>query len=1116
MAVHMSVRLAWHMDGWNGRVCSKPADNVYCVGPSSYPGEMIAKTRKLDYEKQCAGKPCGALKDPPPCIYSVNAFGSEPIKAYADPPDFFKGAAKRETWEMPPSTIAVWPYEVMYGDDVKDGKGFNYDKRRENAEEYFSQFEKNKSLIFYYANYSNPLNQGDERRYAIIGLSRLKKIADIREYSEATDDIRQRYGGGFIWQRDITSDYPNQGLRLPYHKYLNTPDVLERFALHPENPRLFKYATREVSDDEALSLVERFLEAARALQQLGDDTENWGERVRWLQTVIAELWHNRGLFPGLASVFSAIELESLVEPWKKACLAGEEKTARDEIFAVLDGKRKTLRESELTKAEIDRIQRKWQLKSANERALLRDVLPRFDLQSDQITRVLSKKRDEFSVVATLEEIAANPYVLTEQYIGDNEDDLISFSKIDHGVLPSPELGGTPLAERDDWRRLRSLLVERLRADKQNTFSSSDTQLEKVNARLDALPDWKKHEFTDRYLDVDREHLSEALEFREDGNATYVYLRRVFEDERDVEAVVRAFVQRPDIQLRRPVTDKDWRNALFDEGSPLAKKGRADYQAAIEKQAQVCQQIFVRPLSVLSGAAGTGKTTVVKAIIHAIEKAHGTGTAVTLLAPTGKAADRLRAATGRRAQTVHSFLAEHGWMNDNRTLKPTGGKVEKATQTFVIDEASMLDVNVAATFIRSVHWDSVQRLILVGDPNQLPPIGRGKVFAEIIDWLVANQPESVARLETNIRQMENRITGRGTGILDVAALYLKRGLVDEDREEEKIGAEDLLKRLQEGGEVDKDFRVLYWNDAEDLNRRLLDIMVGDMERDSGRKANPAKPWELWNAASEVKIPDEKWSLKDAEYNQVLTPYRGEVFGTEALNSVIQAHVRGIRDENKSDAFRLSVDGIMLYDKVIQIRNRTKSDPLYGYEPATRKNMPIDVFNGELGFVRPHGFDTDKVKWKGFRLDKFQVQFARKEQVWIGYGSGLGKNAEGKWIKKQSVEDNLELAYAISVHKAQGSEFKRVYLIVPKHKRTLLSPELFYTGLTRAKTHCTLLVEQDIAPLLEMRRREASHLLRINSSLFEFKPHPSTPSPPTTASAVANCARPAASSSNAYEM
>jgi hypothetical protein len=102
--------------------------------------------------------------------------------------------------------------------------------------------------------------------------------------------------------------------------------------------------------------------------------------------------------------------------------------------------------------------------------------------------------------------------------------------------------------------------------------------------------------------------------------------------------------------------------------------------------------------------------------------------------------------------------------------------------------------------------------------------------------------------------------------------------------------------------------------------------------------------------------------------------------------------------------------------------------------------------------------------------------------------LGKTPDGKRRPDEHVEDNLELAYAVSIHKAQGSEFERVYFVVPKHRRGLLSRELFYTGLTRASRHCTLLIEEDISPLLSMRRLEQSRLLSVNASLFSFDPVP----------------------------
>ena len=102
-----------------------------------------------------------------------------------------------------------------------------------------------------------------------------------------------------------------------------------------------------------------------------------------------------------------------------------------------------------------------------------------------------------------------------------------------------------------------------------------------------------------------------------------------------------------------------------------------------------------------------------------------------MAPTGKAAERIKTQTGERSTTIHSFLASNGWINNNFTLKRSGGKLSQDVNTIIVDECSMIDLNLFATLLRAINWNSVQRLILIGDPNQLPPIGRGRVSADTI-------------------------------------------------------------------------------------------------------------------------------------------------------------------------------------------------------------------------------------------------------------------------------------------------------------------------------------------------------------------------------------------------
>jgi hypothetical protein len=973
----------------------------------------------------------------------------------------------------------------MYDDAIKTNGRYDNFKRLDAVKTFFSAVENDKSLIFHYANYSNPLSQEDAKRYVVVGVSRVKRLGQIVYYPNTDEDTKRRFGGAYVWQMNVETHYPNQGLRIPYHRYLDDPEVLNAISFFPENARSFKYGSRHLTDDDALSLIERFIEIAGYLRERGDTDENWDVRLQWLNGLLAELWQSRGLYPGLARVFDLVGLSKAIAPLRDAVARGQEKEFYRASMDWLDGKSDTLPNVALSRDETTQVRRKWQLRSDEQRRLLADILPRFDLPSDQFERLLSDKRAENGLDLDLKDIAANPYVLSERFVGNDADDIIPFSRIDHGAFPSPDLGGHVLGDRDDARRLRALCVDRLKYETKHTFMTCGQMLQDVNKRLATMPDWKRVEFTGRHIEIDRPLLEPMLVFRREGERDYCYLRNVYEAEREIETCIRRLAGRPEIRFRSPVTESHWRDLLFDSQSPLVEKSRTEYEKAIADQAQVCGRVFARPLSVVCGAAGTGKTTIISAILKAVDKAHGVGASFLLLAPTGKAADRIRERTGKDASTIHSFLAKRGWLNPNLTVKRAGGEREEGITTYVIDEASMLDLQLTATLFRAINWNTVQRIIFVGDPNQLPPIGRGRVFADVIDWLRAEHPESVGELRINLRQMENKVTGKGTGILDIAAVFVRNAYRGQKDEEESLRAEDVFQKLQDlpaDGSYDKDLRVLYWRDADDLLDRLVQRMIKDMEEDTGQPFDPAAAYKLWGLAAKGASPH--WR---PDYHQVITPYIHEDFGTDAINLRIQREARGGSLDRVGQ-----IAGITLFDKVLQYRNRGASDPIWAYNFESGANEQTNVFNGELGFVVPHGLDGKKWKTPFFRLTRFQVRFARKEYLGVSYGEDLGvatlKSGKKKYLPDEPPEDNLELAYAISVHKAQGSEFERVYFVVPKEKTALLSPELFYTGITRATRHCTILIQGDIAPLLRMRRPESSHLVGINSSLFSFLPVP----------------------------
>ena len=1086
MPTHVTARLAWHNDGWNGAVCKAPEENTYCVGWKSFPGDVIARERNLAVEKckaGCSGKELGGYI--PPCSYSYNAFGTESAQAASEPPGFFYGGADRREWELPPASVCIWPYEAMYTDEVKASGYLDNNRRRELVLEFFELVKRDcgSNLIFYYANYSNPLSEEEVPRYVMIGVSRITEVGEELFYDNVKPEIAERYAGGIIWARRVTSSYPEEGVRLPYHRYLDHPEQLAELAVFPEHPALCKYGSKHVSDDEAIGVLEQFLSKVRLLKEIGDETENWAVREEWLLKTIAELWSHRGLYPGLLKALDVAGAMPLIDGVKELCIREGHDRAHEAAFEVLDGNRDNVLTGEINPAERKRMSRNWRLLDDGGRMLLRDILPRLDLTA-KVMKGVAFERGECGLSVSARDIGDNPYLLSEMYCGDDPTDRIPWSAVDRGTLPSPDLGGNPLAgmEFNDERRFRALCVEHLRQEPNHTFRFGKDLVSEILMRMERLPAWKQAQFSERYFEVDEEFLSESLMLKPAEPGLIVYQGTVFEDERTVEATLRDLATRPEIDLRRPVTLSDWTAWIFKAQSLLAEKGGEDYREATNEQIKVCERLFRCPLSVVTGPAGTGKTTVIEALVRAVRRTEGQGASILVLAPTGKAADRARevfeeaSLIGVQTVTIHSFLASNGWLNKNLTFRRQGGR-RAEIGTLVLDEASMLDLELGAALFRAVDWQQVRRLILVGDAGQLPPIGRGRLFADIIKWLASEYSTNLGRLQSNLRLLLNRAEDRGTAIMTLSELFV---VDDEDKSIDDDGKsavvtdaatradqEQLIEKIHAGGLVDHDLDVIFWHEPEHLATTLIEAIEAGMNGEGEKK----EPWEIWRDALE----------DDPTAFQILTPHRAEMHGVEALNEACQ--------KRRAD-YVISrvgcVDGVTLFDKVIQIRNRPKSNPIWAYRSATREKLQVEVFNGEIGVVGAFGFDN-KI-WKtlktgyGPQLSRFAVEFTRKSDITVGYGRGVPHG--GKFSLNESVEDNLELAYAVSIHKAQGSEFGHTFVIIPASRKRPVSAELVYTALTRANRRCTLLVENDITSLLDARRRENAQTPQINSSLFEL--------------------------------
>lgn len=798
--------------------------------------------------------------------------------------------------------------------------------------------------------------------------------------------------------------------------------------------------------------------------EIGDDTENWEVRKGWLNALLAELWEARGPYPGFAASLQCAELTKLVSSYINLNSEMEMKEFRSEVMELLGGNIDMVSNVTFNKEELRRIRRSHKLRTKVENELLFEILPRFDLDVVQMESIISDNRADVSISASISDIVENPYIIFEQYVGYDSDDTIPFYKIDNGIIASPDFGLENIFYPDDTERLRALCVDELNRIAAHSFGKAATILSQINQRLDRMPEWKRHAFVERNFEIDLEILNQALHLYKDE--LFLYLKDVYEDERTVEDTIRILADRTDINLKMPINTEKFKEKLRNRDSDLNVAAKTEYEEILDSQAEICMNIFKKPICVLSGAAGTGKTTVIKAIIENIERVHGTATSFLVMVPTGKAAERIKNQTGHRSSTIHSFLAKNGWINNNFTMKRSGGSSSADVNTIIIDEASMIDLNLFATLFRAINWNSVQRLILIGDPNQLPPIGRGKVFADTIEWLSKEHPNNIGVLHYNIRQLVNRVQNSGNGILDLANVYIQEKQKDDmsdmsEVEGLKAAKEEIFEKIQldGNGDVDKDLSVYFWETQNDLNELLHNVMVKDMEKMTGLKVS--------DELTESKLWTETIKDKDGkaipERVQVISPYRGEFYGTDELNRIMQQAF------NSYWSKKYSLDGISYFDKVIQFRNRPKSDPAYAYNPDNKKTERKEIYNGEIGIAVVHGLDyvKNRYKWQS-KMDRFQVVFSSsgRQNYKYCYGNHLYKDENDKWIPEQKVADNLELAYAISVHKAQGSEFDDVYIVIPERESHLLSMELLYTAITRAQRHVTLFVQHDIGTLAKL--------------------------------------------------
>ncbi len=1091
MTQHLTVRVAWHDDRWNGTVCRKPRENAFCVDL-----DRIRAERDDEKESRLEGRLLADLRseDQPPCVAESGGFMSpkewhrtlrhpyqEIPKAQAT-----HGMLRPTTVRVPAySTFAVpflWmlresqdrideklPEPLPPDDDPPFPSAWVFSKARQEAlcRLFFGRLTKGRSLAFFYTKTGHPLEEGIAR--LVVGVGRIDWIGDQILYESASPP------GYPLWDRLITHSIRpqgDQGFLIPYHDYL-TPtgdpdeDVRRRelaseiaIAPEPGHVGVFSFAGELAEPDVALSVLVRCLDALRKVRAHGIAPGPWELRENWINEQIAAAWKDRGAFPGAGAALEALGMR-LGTSLLLELRATRAVAPLDDPWIVLDallrGKRKAPQKA--YEADIKAVAPTWLGLTKNRAALLK-LLSRFDLSPEQARRWFDRKERAKATRGTVddEEIIRNPYRIVETDLGDDNDGPVSVGIIDRGVLPDATVVAAQPLEKPsacesslDARRVRAAIVTVLRAATQrgDSLLREDEALEAV-ASLDlALPcpvsqDWLTG--NKEWLAPEVELLQVSVDPDSGRTEPCIQLCELSQRESRLASLLR---KRAAASL--PSLKEDW--AALLRGILEAKKvdpNRPRHKAALAEQADALEHITTRKLSVLAGRAGTGKTTVLGALVRC-ERLRKQG--ILFLAPTGKARVRITQRTDAEAMTVAQFL--YGLDRyDGVRQRPlfTGAQPYAKEKTVVIDECSMLTADDLFALLSALDLAHVQRIVLVGDPNQLPPIGVGRPFADLVAHLDAaresgtnDEAAALARLTTEVRMRGEK----ASDTLRLASWFT--------REPQPVDADRVLSDLELGQSLN-DLEVCFWQTPEELRSHILELLQRHFSL-SGPADIQGFNQKVLGLTSEGWVPFEDHN--GAERFQMLSPVRLHHYGVHETNRWVQGRFRGKQLKSSREPWGLSLgdEEIVWGDKVILVRNGSRD----GWVGKRREKVKDYLANGEIGVATPA---------QGAAKSKYlNVALAGRPDVRFGFA---------RWQFGGDRAAPLELAYALTVHKAQGSEFGIVFVILPKRTR-LLTRELLYTALTRATERLVLLVEgTELSFVYDLMRR--SETARRNTNLF----------------------------------
>jgi len=997
------------------------------------------------------------------------------------------GRLKDTVVQFPAFSAAAVPYNWMLKKSAGEKAGFyalDFDEAREPRLDwegkdiwvqefgnqksllncFFEHLKEETSLVFFYA---KQVPFTEETRRILVAVGRINKIIASAAY-EGSDS---RFGAAYWEHMIMHSIRQNQsdGFILPYHaglEYQQTHpdfDMAEMTVVVPDDKRFeFSYAAEHVGSDSAIRVLLECVNAIEAAEKYHIGTGH-RQMIQWIHDEVATLEKLRGAHPGMGSALCAFGIE------KGHFVAAEIiNKLEDELQNpwVLWEKALTDPEGILSPVIANLIpengKKIYQLlkgKSDSSRLDFLHLLSRFDLSIDQAKILFVEEERQANGIAVSEKgFLENPYLIYEALrlslipVAMETIDLGLYLKHQPEVYPQGLIYDDPL----NSFRIRALTTAQLElaAIAGHTLLPRRQLIEQIR-KLSIQPPCP---LNSDYYELAETCFEQAIIVAEMKNGDTAYQLERLSRARQI--IIQNVTER--VSGKELTLSADWPALLhkalkeFTVGEP----DETEVEARKEKSAAL-KTIAESRFSVLIGPAGTGKTTLLT-ILAGQPDAENNG--VLLLAPTGKARVRMEEVSRDlkvTAKTLAQFLSGYDRYNgDTQRYLFSNKYCNGLYETVIMDEASMLTEEMLATVLDCLK--GVKRLILVGDHRQLPPIGPGRPFIDIIHYL---QPEGIEtafpRVQQNYAELTIKMRQGGAKRED---LQLAEWFSGESLEP---GADAIINQILTQPNSTY-LRMENWENEFDFDRLLEKVLVQELGMSS---LDDIEQFNKSLGSNDGRYFNFREAAKKVESWQILSPLREKPFGIKAINRKIhklfrQDKINYARSRKGKIPAPIGLEEIVYGDKVINLANsKRKPGDVWPQEKSLNY-----IANGEIGVVVGQ-FKLPSHTYPG-RPKYTEVEFTSQK----GY----------KYIFKSgefSEEGNtpLELAYALTVHKSQGSEFKKVFLVIP-NPCLLLTREMLYTALTRQKEKVILLYQGQTFDIKELASPLKSDAFKRITNLF----------------------------------